>query len=106
MTHRNADPEVNPWRIAPGEIFMVPKDWTMEEARSWLDANDPTKHKSADQRIREAFDALRAEIEAVFGEPPELPPIEEAFHDYRMALHHVDAAQGKLHDFAKLPADA
>jgi hypothetical protein len=63
-------------------------------------------HRNADTRIREAFDALRSEVEAVFGEPPELPPIEEVFHDYRMALHHVDVAQGKLHDFAKLPADA
>lgn len=106
MTHRNADTEINPSRIAPGEIFMVPGGWTMEEARAWLDANDPTQHKSADQRIREAFDNLRQTLVNVFGAPRDVDEMTHALPFPERAMCVLDQLEDEAHDFAKLPADA
>lgn len=64
-------------------------------------------HRNADTRIREAFDALRAEIEAVFGPiPPEASGKRPADVAYHMVGFYIDRAQDRLNDFAKLPADA
>lgn len=58
-------------------------------------------HRNADQRIREAFDALRAEIEAVFGggDGPNKWPLQ-------FMIGKLDRVEDLAHDFAKLPADA
>lgn len=56
-------------------------------------------HRNADQRIRDAFDALRAEIEAVFPDAP-------ATSIPTAVIKWSRTCEDALHDFAKLPADA
>ena len=56
-------------------------------------------HRNADQRIREAFDALRAEIEAVF-------PDAKGADAPALLVEFSHKMQEHLHDFAKIPADA
>lgn len=65
-------------------------------------------HRNADTRIREAFDALRAELREVFGEPPEHCPTDclSPAVMHWAANDYIDAAEGEAHAFAKLPADA
>lgn len=63
-------------------------------------------HRNADTRIREAFDALRAELRDIFG--PENPDFKwsDARFEYDCAMRDLGVIQHDLHDFAKLPADA
>jgi hypothetical protein len=56
--------------------------------------------KNADQRIREAFAALRAEIEGVLGPVPRSSPANN--HEYASYL--LDSAERHLLDYAKQPA--
>jgi hypothetical protein len=55
-------------------------------------------YRNADTRIREAFDALRAEIEDIFGKPYS--------DEIAESLEWLEAHEQHFHDFAKLPADA
>jgi hypothetical protein len=66
-------------------------------------------YRNADTRIREAFAALRAEIEGVFGEqPPELPEVasEKWFGSSApiQVLACLDGDERHLLDYAKQPA--
>lgn len=66
-------------------------------------------HRNADTRIREAFDALRAEMVSLFGEhrDPFDPDVgEQTLRYYDWAMSDLSYIQDGIHDFAKLPADA
>jgi hypothetical protein len=63
-------------------------------------------HKSADTRIREAFDALRAEMVSLFGEPKEPADCDDPNWPLWHSVATIDAAQEIAHDFAKLPEGA
>jgi len=65
--------------------------------------------KNADQRIRQAFAALRAEIEGVFGEQPKLT-LENSTEEWEAAstptviLAGLPALEDWLRHYAKQPA--
>jgi len=66
-------------------------------------------YRNADTRIREAFAALRAEIEGVFGEQPALT-LENSAEEWDAApipaaiLGALPALENWLHHYAKQPA--
>ena len=60
--------------------------------------------KNADQRIREAFAALRAEIEGVFGKARPVSDENAPTFDYDFAMRELEVIERDLHDFAKQPA--
>jgi hypothetical protein len=65
-------------------------------------------HRNADTRIREAFAALRAEIEGVFGEQPDVSDLDdEEWGKAPLPACVIDALHGAerdLLDYAKQPA--
>jgi len=60
--------------------------------------------KNADQRIRHAFAALKAEIEGVFGEPRPVTDWGTPTFEYDYAMRELGVIERDLLDFAKQPA--
>lgn len=102
MTHRNADPEIDPSAMTPERFYELVGMVAIQQLRGAPVA----PHRNADQRIREVFDALRAELRDIFG--PENPDSKwsDARFEYDSAMRDLSYIQDGIHDFAKLPADA